>query len=60
MGNYVTGEDFWGREEELALFMEGLAEGANLLMVAHRRMGKTSFRDSSATIMSPSATSIAT
>lgn len=42
VGNYVTGEDFWGRDEELALFMEELAEGANLLMVAQRRMGKTS------------------
>jgi len=42
VGNYVTGEDFWGRKAELDLFMEELEEGANLLMVAQRRMGKTS------------------
>lgn len=41
-GNWVDGERFWGRETELALFEEGLREGANYLLVAQRRMGKTS------------------
>jgi uncharacterized protein len=41
-GNWVDGERFWGRKTELALFEEGLREGANYLLVAQRRMGKTS------------------
>lgn len=41
-GNWVAGDRFWGRETELALFEEGLREGANYLLVAQRRMGKTS------------------
>jgi len=42
-GNWVEGEEyFWGREGELKIFMESLEEGANLLLVAQRRIGKTS------------------
>ena len=42
-GNWVAGEDrFWDREEEVGLFIEYLDEGANLHMVAQRRIGKTS------------------
>ncbi|MBI4908204.1 MAG: ATP-binding protein [Acidobacteria bacterium] len=41
-GNWVTGDQFWDREEELALFLERLEEGANLLLTAPRRIGKTS------------------
>ncbi len=41
-GNWVEGERFWGRELDLKLFEDRLDEGANLLMVAQRRMGKTS------------------
>ncbi len=42
-GNWVSGpERFWGRETELANFCRYLDEGANLLLVAQRRMGKTS------------------
>ena len=41
-GNYVVGERFWGRDRELELFIESLNEGAHLLLVAQRRMGKTS------------------
>lgn len=41
-GNWVIGERFWDREAELALFIERLEEGANLLLVAPRRIGKTS------------------
>ncbi len=42
LGNVVTGERFWGREDEIKLFMEKLSEGAHILLVAQRRMGKTS------------------
>ena len=42
VGNYVTGDKFWDREEDLALFTELLDEGANILMAAPRRIGKTS------------------
>ena len=41
-GNWVEGDRFWNREKELALFVESLEEGANLLLVAPRRIGKTS------------------
>ncbi|MDX9981627.1 MAG: ATP-binding protein, partial [Lentisphaeria bacterium] len=41
-GNWVTGERFWDRKEDIALFTERVREGAHLLLVAQRRMGKTS------------------
>ncbi|MBN1342423.1 MAG: ATP-binding protein [Phycisphaerae bacterium] len=41
-GNYVVGERFWDRENDLALFAKRIDEGAHLLLVAQRRMGKTS------------------
>ena len=41
-GRWVSGDDFWGRELELALFLRYLREGANLLLIAQRRIGKTS------------------
>lgn len=42
-GNWVTGEDrFWNREHEIELFIERLNEGANLYLIAQRRIGKTS------------------
>ncbi len=41
-GNWVSGEHFWGRERELRLFVEALEERAHLLLVAQRRIGKTS------------------
>lgn len=42
-GMWVQGEErFWGRETELEMFEEGIDEGANYLLVAQRRMGKTS------------------
>jgi len=40
--NWVVGDEFWDREEDLALFTDKLNEGANLLLIAQRRMGKTS------------------
>ena len=42
IGNWVEGERFWNREAELKLFIENLEEGANILLTAQRRIGKTS------------------
>jgi uncharacterized protein len=42
VGSYVEGDRFWGRERELTLFIEDLDAGANILLVAQRRIGKTS------------------
>jgi len=41
-GNWVEGERFWDREDDTALMIERLEEGAHILLVAQRRMGKTS------------------
>jgi hypothetical protein len=41
-GNWVDGDRFWDREAELDLLIESLDEGAHLLIVAQRRIGKTS------------------
>jgi len=41
-GNVVTGERFWDREKDIELFIEKIDEGAQILLVAQRRMGKTS------------------
>jgi len=42
VGNWVSGDKFWGREVELQCFVEQLDEGANILLTAPRRTGKTS------------------
>jgi uncharacterized protein len=41
-GNWVEGDRFWDRESDTALMIEKLDEGAHILLVAQRRMGKTS------------------
>jgi hypothetical protein len=41
-GNWVVGDQFWDRETELELFIRHIDEGAHLLVVAQRRIGKTS------------------
>jgi hypothetical protein len=41
-GNWVDGDRFWDREADLELFHEKLRDGCHLLLVAQRRMGKTS------------------
>lgn len=41
-GTWVVGERFWDRETEIELFQERIHEGAHLLLVAPRRIGKTS------------------
>ncbi len=42
VGNWVMGEEFWGREHELTELRELLDGGAHVLLVAPRRVGKTS------------------
>ncbi len=42
VGNPVTGDQFWGREKELALLLERIGEGAHVSIIAQRRIGKTS------------------
>jgi uncharacterized protein len=43
VGNWVAGADkFWDRENEIPLFIEHLDDGAHILLVAPRRVGKTS------------------
>jgi uncharacterized protein len=41
-GNWVEGDQFWDRETEVGRFIELLDEGAHILLVAQRRIGKTS------------------
>lgn len=41
-GNVVEGDRFWDREMDIELLTSKLAEGAHVLLVAQRRMGKTS------------------
>lgn len=42
VGNWVVGDRFWNRSREIHLFMELLRDGAHVLLVAPRRVGKTS------------------
>ncbi len=41
-GKVVTGELFYDREKDKELFIDKIDEGAHILLVAQRRMGKTS------------------
>ncbi len=41
-GNWVQGDRFWNREKDMELFINRIDEGAHILLVAQRRMGKTS------------------
>lgn len=41
-GNWVEGDRFWDRETDIKLLISKLDEGAHILLVAQRRMGKTS------------------
>ncbi|HWR00511.1 MAG TPA: hypothetical protein VN371_01500 [Chlorobaculum sp.] len=41
-GNWVDGERFWGREDDIRILTRMLDEGAHISLVAQRRMGKTS------------------
>ncbi|MEO5569997.1 MAG: ATP-binding protein [Bacteroidia bacterium] len=42
VGKPVTGKDFIGREEELKLMLQLLAQGQSIVLIAPRRYGKTS------------------
>ncbi|MEZ4432577.1 MAG: ATP-binding protein [bacterium] len=42
VGNWVDGDRFWDRVDEIAQFIEHLDEGAHILLIAPRRTGKTS------------------
>lgn len=41
-GNWVVGDQFWDREREITRFTQLLDDGAHILLVAPRRIGKTS------------------
>jgi uncharacterized protein len=41
-GNWVSGAEFWDRTKETEDFTRLILDGANILLVAQRRMGKTS------------------
>jgi uncharacterized protein len=41
-GNWVEGDRFWDREKDTELLIQKIEEGAHILLVAQRRMGKTS------------------
>lgn len=41
-GNWVDGDRFWGREDDLTILTRMIDEGAHISIVAQRRMGKTS------------------
>lgn len=43
LGNWVDGDKFFDREGELKVFREKLLERVSLLLIAPRRIGKTSF-----------------
>lgn len=42
LGNWVDGDRFYNRSHELARFVELINEEANILLIAQRRVGKTS------------------
>ncbi len=51
VGNPVYGDLFWDRETEMHEFLAEIREGANLRMVAMRRVGKTSMMMEAARIL---------
>ncbi len=42
VGNWVLGEQFWGRKAEKMLLAESIREGNHVSIIAQRRIGKTS------------------
>jgi uncharacterized protein len=42
VGNWVSGEDFWNREDEVARLSQYILDGTHVMLVAPRRVGKTS------------------
>ena len=49
--NWVVDDRFWDREYELRAFIEYLDEGAHILLVAPRRIGKTSLMHEAARLI---------
>ena len=41
-GNWVDGDRFWGRADDIRILTRKIDEGAHISLVAQRRMGKTS------------------
>lgn len=41
-GNWVEGDRFWDRENDIEILINRIDEGAHVMLVAQRRMGKTS------------------
>ncbi len=41
-GRWVSGDDFYGRDQELALLGQHVRDGNHILLTGQRRMGKTS------------------
>jgi hypothetical protein len=54
IGNPVTDESFWNRDDELREFIRLVKEGRHLRIVAPRRMGKTSLIREAARRLKPS------
>lgn len=52
LGNWVDHDRFFDRETDLALFCHHIRDGTNLLLVAQRRIGKTSMMREAARRMS--------
>jgi hypothetical protein len=50
-GNWVTGDRFWDREHEIRELINYLDDGAHVLIVAPRRIGKTSLMREAARVI---------
>lgn len=55
-GNYVEDDRFWGRQDDLQLFQKKIHEGAHQVLLAQRRMGKTSLMKETARVLGDSYT----
>lgn len=58
LGNWVDGERFFNRDNELRLFIEHLMNGESISLVAQRRIGKTSLMREAARRIGDAAISI--
>lgn len=51
VGNWVDGDCFWGRENDLSLLQNSIDAGSHIIITAVRRMGKTSLMHETARIL---------
>ena len=51
-GNWVDGDRFWGREDDIRILSRMIDNGAHISLVAQRRMGKTSLMKELARLLS--------